>query len=119
MSVFVVVFGVFVVDHVVDGVGVWDVPVFVCCFAWWMVVPYGDVVCLEEVSYCFPFVVEGAVCSFDLFSVVAVSYPVLVLWVVDVYGYGVFCDVFEKVFSFVCGAWAVSESVDHVEFDVV
>ena len=108
MSVFVFVSGVLVMDHVVDGVWVWDVSVFVCGFAWWPVVPYGYLVCLEEVSDGFPFVVECGVCSFYLFSVVAVSDPVLVLWVGEVYGHGVFCDVFEEVFSFVCGAFAVS-----------
>ena len=61
---------------------------------------------------------EGVCGSFDYFSVVAVSYPVMVGGVADVDGYGVVADVFECSYSFDSGAGAESLSELCMDVDV-
>ena len=75
VSVGVWVVCVFMVDHVVDGVWMWDRIVFSWRDGWWLVVPEWHTVAGEECFDGFPFVVERVGAVFDEFSVVAVSDP--------------------------------------------
>ena len=118
MAVEVFVISVFIVYHLVDGVGVGDVTESFCLYGWWSVVPDGHVVGFEHGADGFPFVMESMCLPFDLFSVVAVVYPVFVSWVCEVDGYGMVRDVFKEFFSLVSGACAESLPINTVDFDV-